>query len=103
MPNLQDYTWQCKYTPANGNLLQTFYIPALSCAVRYDRTTGFFSARTLAAATTGVEGLVANKGHMRLICGCTLEQAEIHAILLGQSLKETVEARLLRTPFPDSS
>ena len=53
MPNLQDYTWQCKYTPANGNLLQTFYIPALSCAVRYDRTTGFFSARTLAAATTG--------------------------------------------------
>lgn len=99
MSILQDFPWQCKYTPSDGDLLKKFYIPVLSCAVRYDRTTGFFSAETLAAASLGVEELVRNNGRMRLIAGCTLNEEEVEAIQKGESLKNTVEASLLRSPF----
>lgn len=99
MSILQDFSWQCKYSPNDGNLLKIFYIHALGCAVRYDRTTGFFSAETLVAASLGVEELIRNNGRMRLIVGCTLDEEETRAIQKGESLKNTVEASLLRSPF----
>ena len=96
---LREHEWAPQYTPASGNLLDIFYIPALSCASRYDRATGYFGAEALLAASKGVEQLVANNGTMRLVCGCTLESGEIAAIQKGESLRETVEAHYLRNPF----
>ena len=99
MSILSDIRWKLKYTPEDGELLEKFYIPALSCAVRYDRSTGYFGAAVLAAASRGVEGLVRNEGRMRLIVGCTLGEPEAQAIAKGESLKDTVESRLLKTPL----
>ncbi|MCR5814194.1 MAG: hypothetical protein K6G15_06855, partial [Desulfovibrio sp.] len=103
MSILKDFEWKSKYSPNDGNLLNLFYIPVLSCAVRYDRTTGFFSADALAKAAVGVEELVRNKGHMRLIVGCTLDYDEVCAINRGESLRKTVEANLQRCPFDANS
>jgi len=82
-----------------------FYEPALACAVRYDRSTGYFNAPALALAMRGLEGLIANTGRMRLLVGCTLDQAEVDAIEKGQSLKDTVETHLLKIPLeaPDQA
>ncbi|WP_353258827.1 hypothetical protein [Prochlorothrix hollandica] len=38
------YSWPVKYSPDTANLFPDFYIPALSSAVRYWRTTGYFQA-----------------------------------------------------------
>ena len=103
MSILRDYAWEAMYSPDDGNLLSVFYIPALSCAVRYDRTTGFFKPDALAKAAVGVEELVRNNGHMRLIVGCTLDEEEVDAIQRGESLRDTVEASLQRTPFQADS
>ena len=73
---LSDRKWKLKYTPDDGDLVKLFYVPALEDAERYDRLTGYFNARALMLAARGVEGLVRNGGHMRLIVGCTLEQPE---------------------------
>ena len=70
---LRDRTWQLRYTPDDGDLVRRFYIPALQDAVRYHRLTGYFNAAALALAARGIEGLVRNDGHMRLLVGCTLE------------------------------
>ena len=96
---LREHDWEPQYTPSSGNLLDIFYTPALSCALRYDRATGYFGAEALLAASKGVEQLVTNNGTMRLVCGCTLESGEIAAIQKGESLRETVEAHYLRNPF----
>jgi hypothetical protein len=98
-PLLPSLSWQLKYTPDDGDLLRHFYIPALECAVRYDRSTGYFSAGALSAASRGVEGLVRNRGRMCLIVGCTLDEPEVQAIARGQSLRDTVEASLHRAPL----
>lgn len=74
---LADRSWQRKYTPDDGDLVRLFYVPALEDAERYDRLTGYFNAGALALAARGIEGLVRNRGHMRLVVGCTLPPAEI--------------------------
>ena len=45
---LSDREWKTKYTPDDGDLVKLFYVPVLECAVRYDRTTGYFAASALA-------------------------------------------------------
>jgi len=96
---LVDSQWKLKYTPEDGNLVQCFYVPALRCATRYDRSTGFFSATALTLAARGIEGLVRNDGHMRLIVGCTLHEEEVEAIRKGEELRATVEAHLGNMPL----
>ena len=97
--------WQRKYTPDDGDLVRLFYLPALEDAKRYDRLTGYFNAGALALAARGIEGLVRNGGHMRLVVGCTLPPAEIEAIEKGAELRERVERHLTELPLapPDPS
>jgi hypothetical protein len=105
MSLLSDRQWQPKYSPDDGSLVELFYIPALACAVRYDRSTGFFSVYALALAMRGLEGLLRNRGHMRLLVGCTLGEVEVAAIERGMRLRDTVEAALLAMPLvaPDAA
>ena len=96
---LADRSWQRKYTPDDGDLVRLFYVPALEDAERYDRLTGYFNAGALALAARGIEGLVRNRGHMRLVVGCTLPPAEIEAIERGAALRERVERHLAELPL----
>ncbi|MYK32342.1 MAG: helicase, partial [Boseongicola sp. SB0670_bin_30] len=104
MTMLADRSWKLKYTPEDGDLVKLFYIPALEDAERYDRLTGYFNAGALALAARGIEGLVRNGGHMRLVVGCTLEPPEIQAIEAGEDLRERVDKCLATLPLapPDA-
>lgn len=99
MSLLRDRKWRLKYTPDHGDLVDLLYVPALECAVRYDRLTGYFNARALALAARGIEGLVRNSGRVRLLVGCTLEKAEVDAITHGAELRDQVKSHLLRYPL----
>ena len=100
-------TWQRKHTPDDGDLVRLFYVPALEDAKRYDRLTGYFNAGALALAARGIEGLVRNSGHMRLVVGCTLPPDEIEAIEKGEKLRDRVERHLqersLAPPDPSAA
>ena len=98
MTLLRDTAWRLKYTPDDGDLVRLFYVPALRSSVRYDRLTGYFSARALALAARGVEGLIVNNGRMRLIVGCTLDVSEVEAVKRGESLRDTVDRSLMKMP-----
>ncbi|KYC36048.1 hypothetical protein WA1_40625 [Scytonema hofmannii PCC 7110] len=99
MSLLTDYTWQTKYDSDTLSLIKEFYEPALNCAVRYDRSTGFFSARILTLAALGIEGLIRNHGVMRLIIGCTLQEKEVDSIARGEKLREVIDRSLSNSPL----
>src|SRR5271157_1820104 len=96
---LSDHTWETSYRHEDGDLVELFYVPALSCAARYDRMTGYFSADALALAARGVRALIDNAGRMRLIVGCTLADEEIEAIEQGYDLREKVYLKLAEAPL----
>ncbi len=81
---LRDHDWRQEYNTEDGNLAQLVFVPALKEAKSYDRLTGYFNAAALKLAASGVEGLLRNDGRMRLVVGCTLEQAEVEAIKRGE-------------------
>ena len=94
MSCLAQTNWKVKYSADDGNLAHIFYLPALACAHRYDRTTGYFTAGALALASRGLERLVANGGTMRLLVGCTLHLPEIEAINRGAELAAVLASHL---------
>ncbi|MYB38341.1 MAG: helicase [Gammaproteobacteria bacterium] len=96
---LRDHQWKLKYTTHGEDLVSSFYIPALEDAERYDRLTGYFNAGALTLAARGIEGLVRNGGHMRLVVGCTLGEPEVEAIERGEELRSQVERHLMDFPL----
>jgi hypothetical protein len=99
MTILQDQVWKLKYTPDHGDLVKLLYEPMLASAVRYDRLTGYFSASALALAARGIEGLIVNVGHMRMVVGCTLDPPEVDAIAKGETVRTQVEQHLRAAPL----
>ena len=99
MTILRDREWGLKYTPDSGDLVRLVYLPMLQAAVRYDRLTGYFQASALALAARGIEGLLVNNGHMRMVVGCTLHPPEIEAIKRGEALRQAVGERLAAQPL----
>ena len=101
--SLRDHSFQIYYGPAD-NPLASFYIPALSVSVQYDRSAGFFSSSALAVAAAGVARLIQNGGRMRLLVGASLDEQDVEAIRKGYDLKERVAVRLLeRFPEPQDA
>ncbi|MHB1094734.1 MAG: DEAD/DEAH box helicase [Gemmatimonadaceae bacterium] len=93
-PRFRDHEWRIQYSSEDDDLLGTFYVPALRCAKRYDRATGYFNAAILRMAAEGIEHLVRNDGKMRLIVGCTLAPGEIAAIEQGLAVRDAIARAL---------
>lgn len=98
--SLKDIDLKIAYASKNDDLLSDFYIPALSCAYRYDRISGFFSSTSLAIAARGISGLIRNKGKMRLI---TCQRFSSEDVRMIQSYQKTREEILLETFITDYS
>ncbi len=93
---LTEVDWRISYGPSDDRL-RDFYIPALSRAVSYDRTAGFFSSWSLAVAAAGVAHLIRAGGTMRLLVGARLAEEDVEAIERGEeAFNAVLETRLLR-------
>lgn len=81
--SLRDLDIKKFYDSDSDDILNSFYVPALSVSSKYQRLAGFFSSSTLAIAARGIAGLIANKGKMELVCGAKLRKEDVEAILEG--------------------
>jgi superfamily II DNA or RNA helicase len=91
---LQDHSWRISYSSNENNPIADFYIPALECAVQYDRKSGFFGSAILSKVARGLGAMLHNQGKMRLIMGCQFSPQDIAAIEKGYELREALAFRL---------
>lgn len=89
---LREVDFKTVYDSDSDNILEDFYIPALRQAKLYDRSVGFFSARTISLAAQGLSALIHNQGKVRLILGAFTDQEDIEAVSMGYKQKEIAEA-----------
>lgn len=79
------------YKSDEDNILEDFYMPALSVARTYDRAVGFFSAATISYAAQAISTFVRNDGRMRLVLGAFADAEDIEAVSKGLEVRELSE------------
>jgi SNF2 family DNA or RNA helicase len=84
---LRDLDLAPHYSHEDGDLVDLFFVPALSCSTLYRRVTGYFNAEALALAARGLNRLIERRGRMELVVGCTLEPDEVESIEAGYELR----------------
>lgn len=68
------------YESGIDDMVEGFYTPVLSEAVRYDRIAGFFSSSCLAVVARGMSSFFVNGGRMRLITSPILNSSDADII-----------------------
>ena len=76
--SLKNQEFKAAYSSARGdNLLEDFYIRALSNSLIYKRIAGYFSSNALAIAARGISIFInKNNGHMKLLCNIRLSESD---------------------------
>ena len=88
--SFRDLNLQVSYDSDSDDILNEFYIPVLSKAIKYNRLAGFFTSSALAVAAKGIAELIQNNGKMKIIVGAKLQKADVQAILDGKESSEKV-------------
>ena len=86
--NLSDIGFKKLWNTEDDNVLEDFYIKALSSSHLYYRGTYTFSSSILADAAQGIDGLITNGGEMRLIIGDRMSDEDYAALEEGDSYKK---------------
>ena len=58
----QNRSWLISYSSNENNPIADFYIPALECAIQYDRKSGFFNSAILSKVARGLGQCFITKG-----------------------------------------
>ncbi|MEM5650538.1 hypothetical protein AAHB57_26045 [Bacillus cereus] len=83
------------YYTDESNIADEFYNPVLKNAIRYDRVSGYFSAKALAAYGKGLQGLVRNHGKFRLVISHEISEEDFLLIKRGYENKKKLQRILL--------
>ncbi|EOR21060.1 Helicase domain protein, partial [Clostridium sartagoforme AAU1] len=83
------------YSSYDDNIAEEFYIPVLKNAVRFDRISAYFSAKSLAYYAKGLENFVRNGYKYRLIVSEEISEADYLLIKEGYELKSSIRERLI--------
>lgn len=94
---LKNLNLKKSYDSDFDDILNQFYIPALSNSVMYHRLAGFFSSTSLALAARGIVRFIVNGGHMKLICGAKLREADVRAVReAGENPQKIIEKIMIK-------
>jgi superfamily II DNA or RNA helicase len=85
---LRELDLKLHYTTGQDSLLDDFYVPCLKNAVRYDRTTGYFSSALYAVTSAAYSDFIAGGGHIRLITSPELSPEDVDALTEGATAGE---------------
>lgn len=84
---------------SSAQMVDDFYVPALSVSIRYDRGVGFFSSGWLRMVAHGLLTFAVNGGRARIITSPILSEADWNALQQGTQAQvdPVLRAALMRT------
>lgn len=83
------------YSSYYDNIAESFYVPILKNAVRFDRVSAYFSAKSLAYYSSGLENFVRNGHTYRLIISEEISEVDYLLIKNGYKLKSSIQKKLI--------
>ena len=100
-PGLRGLAFKPGYD-SSDQVLDTFYVPALSRACSYDRSVGYFRSSALSVAARGMSRFINGGGTVRLLCGAEISAADRDALLGRATLDGAFAERLAERLVTDS-
>ncbi|MFZ3077183.1 MAG: DEAD/DEAH box helicase family protein [Candidatus Aenigmatarchaeota archaeon] len=90
---LKDIELKASYDSDEDDILNEFYIPALSNSITYKRLAGFFSSNSFAIAAKGISKFILNGGKIELIANVVLSKQDYELIkdITEKSFIERIE------------
>ena len=92
-PGLRSLAFKPGYD-SSDQVLETFYVPALTRACSYDRSVGYFRSSALSVAARGMSRFINRGGTVRLLCGAEISTADRDALLGRAKLDGAFAERL---------
>ncbi len=89
---LRELDLKSVYNSEDNNLLEEFYIPALSHSCLYQRSVGYFSAATISYAAQAYSLFVHSGGKIELILGAFVREDEYEAVVGGYNTERVSES-----------
>lgn len=83
------------YYTTDGDMVEAFYNPVLSETIQYNRVSGYFSSKALAAYAKGLGCLAKSGGHVRLIISEDISEEDFNLIKQGYALRNNIKDKLL--------
>ena len=94
--SFKDLTIKSEYRSLLDNVAKDFYVPLLSCAVKYQRAVGFFSSSILVEITKGIASLAERGGRIQLVASPYLSDEDIQAIRSGYEQRDLIVKNAIR-------
>lgn len=101
LPGLRGLAFKPGYD-SSDQVLDTFYVPALSRAYHYDRSVGYFRSSALSVAARGMSRFINGGGTVRLLCGAEISATDRDALLGRTTLDGAFAQRLAERLLTDS-
>lgn len=85
-PTFTDHSWQSSYRTGRDDLASDFYAPAMTRAMRIERTSGYFRSTVFALLYEPLQGFLERNGHISVLCSPYLspDDTATFQALLGQ-------------------
>lgn len=94
--SLRSLAIEGRYRSDREDVVQEFYVPALSAATSYSRAVGYFTSTSMALFSRGIEHFARRGGGMRLIASPNLHASDIVDIERGYDMRAVIERTVLR-------
>lgn len=91
---LTDIPFQPFLDTSSADLINDFFVPALSTSIRYDRGVGYFSSGWLRITARGMVQFAANSGRARWVTSPILSEVDWEALVLGSEARQDDLLRL---------
>ena len=82
------------YNTYNDNIAQEFYVNTVKEAKIYNRVSAYFSAKALAAYSSGILEMYKNKGKINFIISKEVDEDDYNQIVKGYTNREKIEKKL---------
>ena len=90
------------YNSKENDIIEDFYIPALSNCTEYKRVSAFFDSNILSLYATGLENIVQKNGRVKFVFSNEISQEDFELMKSGYSNREDIEKRLLASIETDN-
>ena len=94
--NFKEIPIKSEYRSLLDNVAKDFYVPLLSCSVKYQRAVGFFSSSVLVEISKGITSLAERGGKIQLVASPYLSDDDIQAIRSGYEQRDQIVKNAIR-------